>query len=94
MTRARPAAPCQAAGPAMRSVLLAFCLMATPAAGAAQEADAGRVTVEVHTERPPSGSLRRGLVPAPDWLLYVGGGLLVAAAAGALAFRLARGRRR
>lgn len=77
----------------MRTMLLALCLMAIPAAGAAQEADAGRVIVEVHAERPPEGSMRRGLVPAPDWVLYVGGGLLVAVAAGALAFRLARGRR-
>jgi len=78
----------------MRSMLLAFILMAIPAAGAAQEPDAGRVTVEVHTERPPEGSMRRGLVPAPDWVLYVGGALLVAAAAGALGYRLARGRKK
>ncbi|MCA9611068.1 MAG: hypothetical protein KC619_35985 [Myxococcales bacterium] len=72
----------------MRRLLLIALLGAMPASAAAQDEDAGAVTVEVHTERPPEGSLRRGVVPAPSWALYAGGGLLVAAAAGALGWRL------
>ncbi len=52
------------------------------------------VTVEVHTERPPEGTLRRGRLAAPAWAVYVGAGGLLVAAAGALAVRLRRGRRR
>ena len=78
----------------MRWLVLTALLTALPAVALAQDEDAGAVTVEVHTERPPEGSLRRGLVPAPAWLLYVGGGLVVAAAGGALVWRMARTRRK
>ncbi|MCB9591240.1 MAG: hypothetical protein H6719_00795 [Sandaracinaceae bacterium] len=78
----------------MRWLVLTALLTALPAAAFAQDEDAGAVTVEVHTERPPAGSMRRGLVPAPGWVLYLGGGLLVVAAGGGLAWRLARARRK
>jgi hypothetical protein len=78
----------------MRRFVLIALLGASPAIAGAQDEDAGAVRVVVHVERPPEGSARRGLLPAPDWALYVGGGLGVAAAGGALAWRLARSRRR
>ncbi len=72
----------------MRRLLLIALLALLPAGAAAEDEDAGAVTVTVHTERPPEGSLRRGIVPAPGWALYLGGGALVAAAATALLVRI------
>ena len=77
----------------MRWLLLTLALLVLSATAAAQdEDDAPVVTVEVHTERPPEGSLRRGVFPAPPWVVYLGGGLLAAGALGALVYRMTRGR--
>ncbi|MBX3276266.1 MAG: hypothetical protein KF729_38795 [Sandaracinaceae bacterium] len=77
----------------MRRLVLIAALCAPGFAGVAN-ADAGAEHVVVHTERPPEGSLRRGLLAVPGWTLYVGGAALALAAGGVLVWRLARSRRR
>lgn len=68
---------------------------AFPAASAhAQEdADAGKVRVRTRVVRPPEGSMRRGNLPVPSWLVYALGGLIVVGAGGVLAWRVARKKR-
>lgn len=70
---------------------LALAVLVSPAA--AQEEDAGAARTRTRVIRPPEGSLRRGAFPVPGWVLYVGGGLVVAAAGGALAYRIRKSRR-
>jgi hypothetical protein len=75
--------------------LLACLLVALFAAAAiahAQEADAGGPVTRVRVIRPPEGSLRRGRVQVPGWVLGLGGGAIVVAAAGALVWRASRRR--
>ena len=80
------------AGVALVLALLAS--LALPAPLRAQEApDAGAVIVRSHVERPPEGSLRRGSLDVPGWVVLLGGGAVAALAAGALAYRLGRRRR-
>ena len=54
--------------------------------------DAGPLRFRTRVERPPEGSLRRGPLSVPGWVVYAGGGLIVVAAAGALAWRIRRDR--
>lgn len=77
----------------MRVLLLIATLFALPAIVSAQE-DAGPARVRIHVERPPEGTLRRGVYPVPAWLVYLGGGLVVAGAAGVLVYRIARSTKR
>lgn len=79
----------------MRAALLTLLLLASLGASVAraQDEDAGAQRTRTRVIRPPEGSLRRGVIPSPDWAVYVGGGLIVAAAAGALAYRVGKKRR-
>ena len=77
----------------MRALLLIAALSLAPAIAIAQP-DAGAARIRTHEERPPEGSLRRGLVGLPRWAVYALGAVIAAGAAGALAHRVARSRRR
>jgi hypothetical protein len=70
------------------SVLLAA--LAAPLASHGQ--DAGVHAVRARVERPPEGSLRRGALPVPGWVVLAGGATLAVAAAGALLLRSSRKR--
>jgi len=78
----------------MRTLLLIAALFVLPSVAVAQETDAETRSVRIHEERPPEGSLRRGIFPVPDWAVMLAGGLVAAAAAGVLGYRVARSRRR
>lgn len=62
-------------------------------ARAQDESEAPTERVHTRVVRPPEGSLRRGPWPVPGWVPYAGGGLVLAAAAGALAYRARKSRR-
>ncbi len=75
----------------MARVLVTCALVALFAVAAlARAQDAGVVAPRVRVVRPPEGSLRRGPIVAPAWAVGLGGGLVVVAAAGALAWRASR----
>lgn len=72
------------------ALFAALCALAT---APLEAQDAGTVTVRAHVERAPDGSLRRGRLDVPGWVVVLGGGAIAALAAGALAYRLRRNRR-
>ena len=76
----------------MRALVITLLLLAS-APAAAQEPDAGVTRVRTRVVRPPEGSMRRGSLPVPGWLVYLGGGVVVLGAGAALAWRLGRKKR-
>lgn len=68
----------------LTALLLTILAVAAPAL--AQD-DAGVPAPRVRVVRPPEGSMRRGPLPAPEWVVYAVGGAIVSAAAGFLAWR-------
>lgn len=69
-----------------------FVLLALAAPAAAQD-EAEPAAPRVRVVRPPEGSMRRGVLPAPEWVFYVCGGWMLAAAAGVLVWRSVTRRR-
>ncbi|HEY8430910.1 MAG TPA: hypothetical protein VIL20_21170 [Sandaracinaceae bacterium] len=75
---------------ALATAALVALLCAAPATA---QQDAGAPALRVRVVRPPEGSMRRGILPVPDWAVYAAGGLLAAVAAGVLAWRTSTRRR-
>ncbi len=76
---------------ALSSAVL-FVLLALAAPAAAQD-EAEPAPPRVRVVRPPEGSMRRGVLPAPEWVFYACGGWMLAAAAGVLVWRSVTRRR-
>lgn len=72
------------------AVLLVLFALAAPAAAQDEAEPPAR---RVHVVRPPEGSMRRGVLPAPEWAFYACGGWMLAAAAGVLVWRSVTRRR-
>jgi hypothetical protein len=64
--------------------------LAAPRSARAQESSGATTS---HTERPPAGSWRRGIVPLPAAAVVAVGALIVAAAGAALTWRARKSRR-
>ena len=78
----------------MRAIVLGFVLSLAASSVSAQEGEPPVPAVRTRVERPPEGSMRRGRWGVPSWAVYLGGGLVVASAAGVLARRMLRARKR
>ena len=68
---------------------LALCL----AAAAARAQDAGTSGERVRWERPPAGTIERGIYGVPEWVVIAVGALVIAASIATLMASARRGRR-
>jgi len=66
--------------------------MVTAAVGSARAQDGGEPTERVRLVRPPAGSIERGSIQVPEWVVLTGGIAVALAAAAALAARARRAR--
>lgn len=78
----------------MRAIVLGFVMLLAASSVSAQESEPPTPTVRTRVERPPEGSMRRGHWGVPSWAVYLGGSLVVASAAGVLARRMRRAKKR
>jgi len=89
MTRSALAKPRTVAAPLFALSVVLCSALAAPLSARTQDTPA----TASHTERPPAGSWRRGIVPLPAAAVIAMGALIVTAAGAALTWRARKSRR-